>query len=216
MATNDTNLRLYSNPWSGHSHRVELLLSFLGLSAELVDIDIGAGEHKLPAFVAKNPFGVVPVFETGDLVIHDSGAIMVYLATKYDAGQKWYPHDPLIAARIQQWLAVAAVQLYQGPAGARALKLFGAPFEYATAKAVAEQLFGMLDRHLTDREYLAAAHPTIADLALYSYNAHAHEGGLSLDPYPALRGWLNRIEGLNGFVPMRQLPAFGPNRAAST
>ena len=44
--------------------------------------------------------------------------------------------------------------------------------------------------------------PTIADVALYTYTAHAPEGGVALDAYPAVRDWLSRVEGLPGFVPM--------------
>jgi glutathione S-transferase len=199
------SLRLYGHSWSGHAHRVELLLSFLGLSAELIDIDISNGEHKSPAFLAKSPFGVVPVLEDGDLLIADSGAILVYLALKHDRSDTWYPRDALVAAQVQRWLAVAAVQLYQGPAAARAHKLFGAPFDYVKSLAVAEQLFLDLDRHLADRDHLAATHATIADLALYSYTAHAPEGGMTLEPYPALRRWLRRIEALDGFLAMRRV-----------
>ena len=50
---------------SGHCHRVELFLSLLKLPYELVDVDMAAGEHKSPAFLAKNAFGQVPVIEDG-------------------------------------------------------------------------------------------------------------------------------------------------------
>ncbi|MGH8299920.1 MAG: glutathione binding-like protein, partial [Steroidobacteraceae bacterium] len=56
------------------------------------------------------------------------------------------------------------------------------------------------------RDYLAADHPTIADLACYAYTAHAPEGGISLEPYPALRSWLSRIEALPRFEPMPSSP----------
>jgi glutathione S-transferase len=56
--------------------------------------------------------------------------------------------------------------------------------------------------HLAQRQYLAAEHPTIADLACYSYIAHAPEGGVSLEPYPHIRAWLKRVEALPRFLPM--------------
>jgi glutathione S-transferase len=59
-----------------------------------------------------------------------------------------------------------------------------------------------MEAHLADRSYLAAAHPTIADLAVYAYTAHAPEGGVSLDPYPAIRAWLSRVESLPRFKAM--------------
>ena len=82
-------IRLYRHPVSGHAHRVELMLSLLGLPAELVDVDLfGGAQQGRPEFLAKNPFGQVPVIEDGDATVADSNAILVYLATRYDpAGQ---------------------------------------------------------------------------------------------------------------------------------
>ena len=69
-----------------------------------------------------------------------------------------------------------------------------------------ERLLRFMDGHLGDRTYLAADHPTIADLACYSYVAHAPEGGISLDGYPVVGAWLRRIEALPQFVPMSACP----------
>jgi glutathione S-transferase len=63
----------------------------------------------------------------------------------------------------------------------------------------------VLEGHLTGRRFLVGEAPTIADVAIYTYTAHAPEGGVSLEPYPAIRGWLERIEALPGFVPMVRL-----------
>jgi glutathione S-transferase len=68
-------------------------------------------------------------------------------------------------------------------------------------------LLGVLQGHLeSGAPYLAADHPTIADVALYTYVAHAPEGGVSLADYPAVRAWLGRVEALPGFVPMVPSP----------
>lgn len=63
-----------------------------------------------------------------------------------------------------------------------------------------------MEAHLAGRDWLASAHPTLADIAGYSYIAHAPEGGVSLAPYGALRAWLARIEALPGFVGMARAP----------
>lgn len=54
-------IRLHRMALSGHCHRVELFLSLLGLPCERVDVDLAAGQHKQPAFLALNRFGQVPV-----------------------------------------------------------------------------------------------------------------------------------------------------------
>lgn len=195
-------LRLHRFALSGHAHRAELFLSLLGLKAALVDVDLRGGAHKQPDFLARNSFGQVPVLEDGATVIPDSNAILVYLASKYDAQRRWLPVDPVQAAQVQRWLSVAAGQLAAGPAAARLVTVFGAPLDHERAKGIAAQLFAVLEQHLAQQTFLVGQAPTIADVALYSYTAHAPEGGVSLQPYPNIRAWLARIEALPGFVPM--------------
>ena len=192
-------IRLHAHPLSGHAHRVELFLSLLGLPFEKVAVDLARAEHKSPAFLMLNPFGQLPVIEDGDLVLADSNAILVYLALTYDAEGRWLPRDAIGAGRVQRWLSVAAGQLASGPAAARVAVLFGRPLDQAPRDAAA-RLFTLMEQHLATQDYFAAAHPTIADVALYSYTAHAPEGGVSLAPYPRLRRWLDRIEALPRFV----------------
>jgi glutathione S-transferase len=198
-------IRLYRHALSGHAHRVELFMSLLGLPCEAIDVNMVRGAHKAPDFVAKNnPFGQIPVIEDGDVAIADSNAILVYLATRYDSTGRWLPRDAVAAARVQQWLSVAAGQLASGPSAARLAVLFGARLDVDRAQAISQQLFKVLDSHLTGRKFLVDDLPTIADVAIYSYTAHAPEGGVSLDPYGHVRAWLARIEALPGFVAMRR------------
>lgn len=197
-------LRLYRFALSGHCHRVELFLSLLGLPFEKIEVDLTKGAHKLPAFLAKNPFGQVPVLEDGDLTLSDSNAILVYLALRYDPTQRWLPRDPAQAGQVQRWLSVAAGELVLGPAAARMVKLFGAKLNLERAQATAQQLFGVLEQQLAGRAFVLGSEPTIADLALFTYASHAPEGGVALAPYPALRAFLGRIEALPRFVPMQR------------
>jgi len=199
-------IRLHRFALSGHCHRAELMLSLLGLPYEPVDVDLRAGEQKSQDFLRRNPLGLVPVIEDGSACIADSNAILVYLATRYDTSGRWYPREAAEAARVQQWLSLAAGPLAFGAAAARVIKVFGAPLDWPRAAKIAEDLFAHLEHHLERREFLANEHPTIADVAMYSYTAHAPEGDISLAPYPAIRGWLARIEALPGFVAMRKSP----------
>src|SRR5262245_47792256 len=101
-------IRFHGFPLSGHSHRVELMLSLLGVRFERIDVDLFGGAHKQPAFLAKNPFGQIPVLEDGEVTLADSNAILVYLASRYDRERRWLPQDPIAAAQVQRWLSVAA------------------------------------------------------------------------------------------------------------
>ncbi|WP_374655580.1 glutathione S-transferase family protein [Phenylobacterium sp.] len=202
-----TKLRLHGTALSGHVHRVSLFLNILRLEHEFVEA--GAQVRASPEFRKLNPLGQIPVLEDGELVLSDSNAILVYLAKRYDAGGPWLPEDPVGAARVQRWLSIAAGEVMYGPGTARLIALWNAPGDPARAQAIAERLLTFMETHLAGHDYLAAAGPTLADLACYSYVAHAPEGRVSLEPYPAVRDWLARIEALPAFVamPRSQVPA---------
>lgn len=201
----NTPIKLHRMLLSGHCHRVELFLSLLKLPYALVDVDLAAGEHKQPAFLAKNPFGQVPVIEDGEVTLADSNAILVYLEARYAPG-RWLPRDALAAAQVQRWLSAAAGPLAFGPAAARVINLFKRPDDPSAALARGRQLLGVMEQELTGRAFLVGDGATLADVAMYSYVARAPEGNLSLEPYPAVRAWLARIEALPGFVPLVKSP----------
>lgn len=200
-------IKLYRTLISGHAHRVELFLSLLGLPFELVDVDLAAGAHKQPDFLALNAFGQVPVIRDGDVTLADSNAILVYLARRYaaDAAQ-WLPADPLAAAHVQRWLSVAAGPLAIGPAAARVIQLFKLGVNLQDAIAHSPALFKVMEQQLGQSAFLAGSTPTLADVANYSYVARAPEGNVSLDAYPKVRAWLARVEALPHFLPMVKTP----------
>jgi glutathione S-transferase len=206
MPTSARLIRLWGHPVSGHVHRVRLFLNLIGLPFEEVAVDFAARDHKSPAFLALNVFGQVPVIEDGDVTLADSNAILVYLALTYDAARRWLPEEPRVQAEVQRWLSVAAGPLAHGPAAARVAVLFKRP-DNPAALATAAALFETIERHLEGREWLAASHATIADIAIYTYTAHAPEGGVALEEWPRLRGWLQRVEALPRFVAMARQSA---------
>jgi glutathione S-transferase len=198
-----STLKLHRHALSGHSHRVQLFLSIIGLDADMIDIDLGGGEHKKSAFLQKNRFGQLPVLEDGDTTLSDSNAILVYLATKYDVKRQWLPEDAVAASEVQRFLSVAASKVAYGPASARLVNVFGAGLDLQALITQSHALLATLDAHLQDRDWLATDKATIADIANYTYIAHAPEGDVSLERYANLRAWLQRIEQLPGFVAMQ-------------
>ncbi len=198
-------ITLHGTPLSGHTHRVELLLRALGLAFDFVPAP--ADVRRSEAFRSKlNPLGQIPVLQDGDLTLADSNAILVYLARRYAPESDWLPQEPVAAAQVQRWLSIAAGEVMHGPAIARMIAQFNYEDDPVRAERVAARLLPFMDEHLTGRNFLAAEHPTIADLACYSYVAHAPEGGIPLDAYPALRAWLRRVEALPFFTPIPPSP----------
>ena len=199
-------IRLYHFPLSGHAHRVQLFLSLLGLPVEIQPVNLLKGEHKSPGFLAMNPFGQVPVLQDGDVTLADSNAILTYLALRYDDAGQWLPRDPVKAALVQRWLSAAAGPLAFGPGNARIAVLFKRPRD-ERAFELSANLLKVMDGVLAQQRFLVPGDvPTLADIALYTYTAHAPEGGVSLQAYAQVRRWLAEIEALPGFVGMVRSP----------
>jgi glutathione S-transferase len=202
----EASLLLYRHPLSGHCHRAELLLSLAELPCELVHVDLLAGAQKQPPFLAKNSFGQVPVLVHGDFALPDSNAILVYLADTFPSAKKYMPESGEQRALVHRWLSVATGQLAQGPAAARLVRVFGRKLDHAQAVSNTAALFTVFESELAGRDFFVGDAPTLADLALYAYTAHAPEGGVSLEPYSLVRAWLARMEALPRFVHMQPAP----------
>lgn len=202
-------IRLHDYLLSGNCYKVRLLLSWLGLRHEVVPVDFFPGfEHRTDAFLAINPLGQLPVIEDNGEVFRDAQAILVHLATRYDASGTWYPRgDANMPGRIQQWLAFA-----DGLTGTiSAARLHDAMFfdlDAAKARAGGERLLRVLEEHLWQNErdglnwLCPGDRPTIADIACFPYVALAEEGGIDTAPYPAIFRWMERFMRLEGFQPM--------------
>jgi glutathione S-transferase len=194
-------LRLHDVEVSGNSYKVRLLMALLGLKHEIVPVDFVGGQHKSPDFLALNPLGQIPVLEDGDTVLRDSQAILLYLARKYGS-EKWLPTEPVALARVGQWLSTAANEIHNGPSAARLHDKFGYKLDVTKARTLANHVLGIMDDHLSQRDWLEMGHPTVADIACYPYLGLVPEGGVSLDPYKSVLRWMDRIKALPNYVSM--------------
>ena len=194
-----STLKLYDLPLSGNCYKVRLLLSMLELDYERIPTDSVHGATQTEEFKRINPRGQIPVLVDGETVIWDSMAILVYLARKY-GDERWLPSDPLGEARVMQWLAVSENELLYGLARARAAIQLGRPFDVEQCQRDAQPGLEALEKRLSEHEWLAAEHPTIADIACYPYIALAHEGKVSLEAYANVGAWLIRCANLPNFV----------------
>ncbi len=209
MTTPD--LTLYSFPLSGHAHRIQLALSLMGLPFHNQIVDLPGGEHKSTSYLSINPEGKVPALKDGETVITESTAILTYLAAKYDTENRFIPASPEGAAAVARYFAQASGPVASGPARARLITVFGAPFDAEKTIEDAHTYLTGLDKGLVGRTFLVGDAVTFADVAIYSYVAHAPEGHVSLAPYANIRRWIAAVEATDGFVPM---PKTEVNKAA--
>lgn len=197
-------MRLHSAPSSGNGYKVRLLLGLLGIECEVIDYDTKGGETHTPEFLENvNPDGKVPVLElNGGEMIPESGAILLYLAE----GTPYLPEDRLKRAQVFRWMFFEQYSLLLYLSRPRLWRMWGVEIT-AQRKAELDSLFeqgyralDVMERHLADNEFFVGQ-PTVAEAALYSYPRLCHEGGYSLEGFPAVRAWIGRVEALPGYVP---------------
>ena len=195
-------ITLYDLAASGNCHKVRLLLSLLDVQYHSRAVNLMDSEHKLASFLQMNPFGQVPVLVDGDVILRDSQAILVYLATQYGDHGWLAADDPNAMAQVTAWLSTAANEVARGPNDLRLHYKFGRQLDLAVAQQITERLYGIVEQQLQASDWLVGNHITIADIAVYPYIALSPESQISLAPYPALLKWVGRIQELPGYVGM--------------
>ena len=195
---------LHGMTGSGNCYKPALLMSQLGIDFRWVEVDLLAGATRTPAFLAKNPNGKVPLLELPDgRRLAESNAMLCYLAE----GTPLLPADRYARAKVFEWLFfeqyshepfIATVRFwvhYLNEAESRRERIAEAmPRGYAA--------LGVMEQQLARTPFLTGADYTIADIALYAYTHVAHQGGYTLDDYPAIRAWLQRVAQQPGYVAM--------------
>ncbi|PCJ36668.1 MAG: glutathione S-transferase [Alphaproteobacteria bacterium] len=190
-----------------NGHKISVALEEMGLDYTLHPIDLSGGEQKTPEFLALNPNGRIPAIvdrdvagdverDNDDLVIFESGAILIYLAEKTGM---LMPTDIRGRMDVMQWLMfqMGGVGPMQGQA-----HVF---FRYFPEKIQAvidryqnetKRLYTVLDRQLKHKDYLAGAGRgaySIADIANWTWVRSYDWAGVAIDDLPHLKAWLGRI-----------------------
>ncbi len=200
--------KLYELERSGNCYKVRLLLSLLRQPFESVTVNLPKGEQLQPWFLKLNPLHTVPVLDDNGTVVRDSGAILVYLAARHGEG-RWYPSDPRGMAEVQAWMSYVNNEVLNGLAAARAIRLGFRKGDLAIAQETARGILAYVESALIGRDWLVLGRPTIADVALYPYVAMIPAADIALEPYPAIRAWIARVEALPGYVALPKVAAIG-------
>ncbi len=182
-----------------NGHKITIFLEEAGLPYRIVPVNIGKGEQFRPEFLAIAPNNRIPaIVDTepadgkGPLSVFESGAILQYLAEKTG---KFLPADTRGRAEAMQWLFWQMGGL--GPMAGQNHH-FGtyAPekIPYAINRYVNEtnRLYGVLDRRLADREFVAGAY-SIADMASYPWIVPYERQQQKLEDFPNLKRWFETM-----------------------
>jgi glutathione S-transferase len=194
---------LYNSQVSGNCYKVRLLLAHLGLDYERRELDVVDRSNRPEVLGELNPALRVPTLVLDDgRPLAESDAILVYFAE----GTQYLPEDRYERAQVLQWLFFEQYSHEPYLAVVRFWVAFSdAPPPEAEIEARRRGGYVTLDameRHLATRTFLVGERYTIADIALYAYTHVAGEGGFDLEPYPAIRAWLDRVAAQPGHVPI--------------
>ena len=206
-------ITLYDYELSGNCFKVRLLLGLLELPYTAHAIDFYPGfEHQASWFLELNPLGQLPVLRDDDLLLCDSQAILVYLASRYDPAGSWYPRqDAVLLGQVSMWLGFAD-RLSACLSAARLHDEMSFECDIDACRAEAHRRLRILDAHLWFVERSPARWicggdmPTVADIACFPYVMLSEEAGVAHRDYPAVRRWTDRIRRLPRFVPMSGIP----------
>jgi glutathione S-transferase len=170
-------LKLYGGARSRAS-LVRWYLEEIGAPYEFVLLDMAAGEHRQPEYLAINPFGKVPALVDGDLSLWESGALLLYIGEQY--GELTSTRARAIAA---QWVLFANASLGPGI------------FIEANREKEMPRLLGTLDDLLGDRPYLVGETFSVSDVAVGSYLAYIPMffPTLDLSPWSQVQAYIRRL-----------------------
>ncbi|MDH5433674.1 MAG: glutathione S-transferase N-terminal domain-containing protein [Gammaproteobacteria bacterium] len=178
-----------------NGHKISVLLEELGIDYQIKPVNLLKGEQKTDSFLNLNPNGRIPVIidkSNNDLVIFESGAIMLYLAEKTG---KLISREPVKRQETIQWLMfnVSGIGPMMGQCN-----VFYRYFPEKIPAAIdryqheADRLFSVLDSRLSQVEYLA--HDlSIADIANWCWVRTASWSGIDYKKYEHLNRWVNNL-----------------------
>jgi GSH-dependent disulfide-bond oxidoreductase len=182
-----------------NGHKITMFLEETGLPYKIVPVNLVQNDQFKPEFLKIAPNNKVPAIVDHDpidggapLSLFESGAILLYLAEK--TGQLM-PQDLRGRMDALQWLFWQVAGL--GPMPGQLMFFLRStekiPFAIERYRKETARLFGVLNKRLEGREWLAGDAYSVADIAAYSWTAPYNLFGLNLDEYPALERWLEAI-----------------------
>ena len=191
-------ITLYSKATS-NGRKASIMLEESGLPYTVRPIALERQEQKEDWYLAINPNGRIPCIRDDDgpgsrtVTVFESGAILIYLAEK---SGRLLPRDPVARMEVLNWLFFASGHVtHTGLAVHWQVRCRDAGEAHAHLgiwQAENERVYGVLERGLAGRDYLAGDY-SIADIAAYPWIYRWQMQEIDLDRYPNVKAWLARV-----------------------
>ncbi|MEM7531058.1 MAG: glutathione S-transferase family protein [Chloroflexota bacterium] len=199
---------VYGDIYSGNCYKVKLIMSLLDIDHTWQHIDIMKQETRTPEFLAMNPNGRIPTVRVDEgpyagQYLTESNAILNFFAE----GTPYLPADRLVRTRVLQWQFFEQYSHEPFVAVARFVMKYLNQGKEQKESLDKKRVRGyaaldVMEQQLGQTPYLAGDDYTIADISLYAYTRVADEGGFSLDNYPNILAWFERIEAHSKHISM--------------
>ena len=183
-----------------NGQKIQIMLEEVGVPYAVRPVNILRGEQFAPDFLAISPNNKIPAILDNDtspggekIAVFETGAILIYLAEKH---RTFLPPGPAERTEVLQWLLFQCSSL--GPMLGQATffrRYSKESVSYAIDRFTNEatRLYGVLDRHLADREWIAGGAYSIADIATFPWVCRHRRQGQAIDDFPNVKSWLERI-----------------------
>jgi glutathione S-transferase len=202
-------MKLYCDPISTTSRPVLMFLAEQGLDVEIVKVDLLAGGHQDPEYLALNPNGVVPFLVDGAFKLGESAAILKYLAIRSHSTA--YPESVKAQMKVDEAMAWFSMQFHETFCVMVCYPNMGVPHGMAPDLMQGLQAYGrdhaprwlkVLDQHmLAGQPFLCGDRVTIADYMGLSFVLLGELDGFDFSPYPNIQSWIARMQARPSYVP---------------
>jgi glutathione S-transferase len=193
--------RLYGMGESGNAYKAALMLNLCGLAWEPIFVDFFNGESRTERFRSDvNELGEVPVLEHNGKLITQSGVILHYLAEQTG---KFGPADEVEGREIWRWILFDNHKFTGYLATLRFLYGLQKTGETPVTEFLRGRVlgaFGIVEKHLAARHFIAADRPTLVDISMVGYLYFAEETGIDRAAFPNINAWTERVAALPGWA----------------
>ncbi|ENV45260.1 MULTISPECIES: glutathione S-transferase family protein [Acinetobacter] len=182
-----------------NGHKITIALEEMGLSYQILPVNILENDQFQPDFLAISPNNKIPAIVDQDgpdhrsISIFESGAILQYLGRKTGL---FYPTDEIKRIQVEQWLMWQMGGLGPMLGQNHHFSRFAPErIPYATERYVNEtkRLYGVLDKQLVGQDYVAGEY-SIADMAIFPWLLRYEWQGIDLADYPEVSRYIERMQ----------------------
>lgn len=185
---------LYHMEMSPPCRTVRMTAATIGVDLNLKVIDLRAGDHVKPDYLAINPQHLIPTLVDGSLNLAESRAISTYLINKYSPGHALYPLDPAIRARIDRYLQFDLGTLYKTISEYFYPRIVLGKELDPEKEEKMKTVLGFLEKFLADGDYLVGGEPTVADISIANSLSVFYCNGYSLEAFPLVMAFNERVQ----------------------